>query len=306
MGDLLMTLPVVRSLRRSFPKTKLVLLMKQELHPLLEGHPDLDGIIPYDSSEGQGWRATLQWGKRLKAHRFDTVLIANPTRLFHVASFLAGIPRRIGYRRKWGFLLTAGIPDTKAARKGHEADYNLELLPLLEIPSSSAELVLSVSPEQEKEAAQWLEPGSVALHPWASNPAKALPLSFFEETARELASKGVKLLWIGEPGPGEKPPSKEGAIDLTGQVPLRLLPALLKQCALLISNDSGPVHVAAGVGTPALVVAPESHRPALERWAPLGKGHQLLFSPQPAQTAAAALEILSKRSLDADRSGLRK
>lgn len=304
MGDLLMSLPAVRALRRAFPEAKLALLMRRELVPLLAGHPDLQEILPFDPSEGHGWAASLKWGSRLRAGRFDTAVILNPTRLFHVASFLAGIPRRVGYLRKWGFLLTDGLEDTKAARNRHEAEYNLELLEPLGVPPGPPELALAVTAEQEKEAAGLLPAGCVALHPWTSNPAKALPLSFFEKVARGISGKGVPVAWIGEPGTGKKPPGL--AIDLTNRLPLRLLPAVLKRCGLLISNDSGPAHVAAGVGTPVIVVAPESHRLTLERWAPLGKGRLLLYSPDAGQTVDAALKTLAKRSLDAGRPGLRK
>ncbi len=307
MGDLLMSLPAVRSLRRAYPQAELALLMKKELLPLLENHPDLDRLLPYDPAEGQGWGAIGKWGGRLRSGRFDTAIILNPTRQFHVASFLAGIPRRIGYRRKWGFLLTDAVQDTKEKRNRHEAEYNLELMEPLGVPASAPELVLAVTPEQEREAAGLLPAGCIALHPWTSNRTKALPLSFFEETAQALAGQGRQVAWIGEPEAGEKPPLlKGGALDLTGRVPLRLLAAVLKRCGLLISNDSGPAHVAAGVGTPLLVVAPEPHRPVLERWAPLGKNSRLLFSPDAAGAAGAALELLSKASLDAGHPGLRK
>ncbi len=280
MGDLLMSLPVIHALRAAFPESHLTLLMRSELVPLLENHPDISQILPVDPAQGQGWGAILRWGRTLRSCRFDTALILNPTRLFHIASFLAGIPKRVGYRRKWGFLLTAGLIDTKAVRRRHEVEYNLELLELLAVRHSPAVLSVPV-PEDKKTQAQALLPGGpppVAIHPWTSNPAKALPVSFFEEVAQELSRRGRTAVWIGEPGPFEKLRAN-GVVDLTGKIPLRLLPAVLKQCALLISNDSGPVHVAAAVGTPTVVVAPEAHRATLERWAPFGPGHTLLFAP---------------------------
>ncbi len=275
-----MSLPVIHALRAAFPESHLTLLMRSELVPLLENHPDISQILPVDPAQGQGWGAILRWGRTLRSCRFDTALILNPTRLFHIASFLAGIPKRVGYRRKWGFLLTAGLIDTKAVRRRHEVEYNLELLELLAVRHSPAVLSVPV-PEDKKTQAQALLPGGpppVAIHPWTSNPAKALPVSFFEEVAQELSRRGRTAVWIGEPGPFEKLRAN-GVVDLTGKIPLRLLPAVLKQCALLISNDSGPVHVAAAVGTPTVVVAPEAHRATLERWAPFGPGHTLLFAP---------------------------
>ena len=293
MGDLLMNLPAIQAIRQYFPNTHIALLLRQDLFPLLEGHPAVDQLIPYDPAQGQGWTALWHWGRKLRPFRFDAVLIFNPTRLFHAAAFLAGIPQRMGYRRKWGFLLNSSLEDTKSIRRRHEVGYNLELLELLGIHHPSATLSIPTTADQEAQARALLEEDStpIALHPWTSNPAKALPLDFFENVAGELSRQGRRLLWIGEPGPEiERPSRSEGTRDLTGQVPLRLLPALLKQCGILISNDSGPVHVAAAVGTPTIVVAPQAHAPVLKRWAPVGPGHTLLLSPSVQQVVTAALK----------------
>lgn len=313
MGDLLMSLPVVHALKRSFPEARLTLLIKQDLLPLLEGHPDLDRILTFDPAEGQGWAAMLRWGSRLKSRRFDAALVLNPTRLFHVAVFLAGIPRRIGYRRKWGFLLNAALEDTKSIQKRREVDYNLELLEALDIQNPPVELYLPTTAAHDEEAERLLhlndppgKPAPIALHPWTSNPVKGLPLDWFKKLAEELNRRGRAVAWIGEPDSGPRVEGLAPGLDLTRKIPLRLLPAALKRCALLISNDSGPVHAAAAVGTPVIVVAPESHKPALERWEPIGQRHILLFSPTAQETVDAADHLLSKGSLDADRPGLRK
>jgi len=75
--------------------------------------------------------------------------------------------------------------------------------------------------------------------------------------------------------------------NLVGQVPLKVLPALLRHCGLLVSNDSGPVHVAVAVGTPTIVVAAKFQEPVLNRWGPLGSEHQILLAPTAEEVAAA-------------------
>ena len=302
MGDLLMSLPAVRQVRTAFPEANVTVLIHQDLEPLLEGHPDLDQILRWDPGQGQGWRAMLRWGRALRRERFDCAVILNPTRLFHAAAWLAGIPVRAGYRRKWGFLLTRSIPDTKQSREGHEAEYNLELLPLLGIRPSGPVLKLPVRPEKELQARRLLEsrglratPRPVAIHPWTSNAAKSWPMDSFRQLARLLENSGVPVIIIG--GKENQAamrrwktelPASTG--DLVGEVPLGFLPALLKQCRALVSNDSGPVHVAAAVGTPALVVAPRSHAPILNRWRPLGDPHKILISPEASQVVEAVRE----------------
>ena len=253
---------------------------------MLEEHPDLSGISSFDPQESGKWTGILRTALRLRRERWDAILVMNPTKLFHVASFLAGIPVRIGYRRKLGFLLTRALPDTKASRNLHESEYNLELARLLGISATNEPLKLPARPEMERRARKLLEERGippdarpVALHPWTSNPDKNWPLERFRETARRLLEAGLPIVIIGgssSDGADSFPPA---AVNLAGQTPLGILPSVLRRCSVLISNDSGPVHVAAAVGTPTVVVAPESHAQQLQRWSPMGTGHRILIDP---------------------------
>ena len=305
MGDLLMCLPAVHAVREHFREAEVTLLIQKGLEPLLEDHPDLNRILIWDPGEGTGWRALLRWAFRLRQHRFDAAVILNPSKLFHLATFLAGIPIRIGYRRKAGVFLSSSIPDTKSSRNRHGVEYNLELVHLLGVPvNRSPILTLPRRPETTAEAGEILRRHGVsgpnrpiAIHPWTSNPAKSWPEESFRMTARRLAQLEHTVLVIGG---AESIPAMASwrtgmgayCIDLVGKIPLKILPDLLRQCDLLISNDSGPVHVAAAVGTPTLIVAPKEHEPLLFRWRPWGTGHQILLSP----TVDQVLETVRRRS----------
>ncbi|MBI3318199.1 MAG: glycosyltransferase family 9 protein [Candidatus Omnitrophica bacterium] len=300
MGDLLMTLPAARSIRNRFPHARISLLLQEELKALLTGDPDFNTFLTCGPREGQGTFASLRWAKRLKSQRFDAVVVFNPTRLFHLASFLAGIPFRAGYRRKWGFLLTRSIPDTKASRDLHESEYQMEVASLLTGETNVAPKLRLFPSEVSCAQAQALLKSKgfsgsrrpVAIHPWTSNPAKGWPVDSFFETANRLSGAGRPVVILG--GRMEVPLMGafrgrlgRGVVDLVGQVPLEILPALLKQVGLLISNDSGPVHVAASVQTPTIVVASKSHAPLIARWKPLGAGHRFFISPTPEELLLA-------------------
>lgn len=310
-----MCLPAIHELRRGFPEAALTLLLKKELEPLIEGHPDLDRLLPWNPAEGQGWTASLRWAGEFRKERFDAVIVFNPTRLFHLAAFLAGIPLRIGYRRKLGFLLTRSIPDTKVSRVLHEMEYNVELVRLFGISTSTPLLSLPKRPESEAEAARILDsygiPSStrpIAFHPWTSDFAKTRhrrwPLESFQDLATNLHACGQPVLVVG--GQEFRPlmdqwKAKEapGIIDLVGRVPLRTLPALLRRCAVLISNDSGPAHIAVAVGTPTIVVASKSQASTLNRWGPRGPRHRILLSPTVEEAAAALRACLAETGLGA-------
>lgn len=295
MGDLLMSLPVLSSIRKELPGARLTLFLREGLQPLLEKHPDVEELLTFNPAQDQGPLSALGLARRLRPFRFDAALVLHPSRMFHLACFLAGIPVRIGYRRKWGFLLSRSIADTKGIRRLHEVEYNLELARLLGIRAAEREIVLPLKPATQAEAIRLLKsmgahpaPGPIAVHPWTSNPAKGWPIEYFRETARQLKTGGREVLWIGEPGAGISIPSvPEGAVDLCRRVPLGLLSEILRLCRLLISNDSGPVHVAAAVGTPTIVVAPSEHAQQMERWRPLGSQHRILLSPTVSEVLAA-------------------
>ncbi len=287
MGDLLMSLPGIRAVRRALPETRIHLLMQNGLLPLLRGHPDIDELHGLEPGRDRGGTNLLRTALWMRRRRFDAVLMMNPSKFFHLASFLAGVPLRIGYLRKWGFLLNRSIPDTKGQRNLHESQYNLELVRLLRIPAEEEPLEIPVPAEADAQAgvllsAAGIPPGEepVAIHPWTSNPAKSWPLDRFLQAARQLRQAGRAVVFIGVPPEGTPENlAVDGSVDLSGRTPLEILPAFLKKCALLLSNDSGPVHVAAAVGTPTVVVASGSHAAQMERWKPLGRRHRVLIDP---------------------------
>ncbi len=305
MGDFLMTLPAIHQIRQGFPSCRISLLIHRELIPLMAGHPDCDQLLEWNPEEPRGLGAARRWVIRFRKERFDAAVVFNPSKFFHGAVFLARIPVRIGYRRKWGFLLTGSIPDTKSERSLQEAEYNLELLPLLGLNPSSPILEWPAQPDAARRTEQFFqEEGAAssspitALHPWTSNPDKSWSLEEFGGLARRLTEAGHPVVLLGGPREGSsrdrwRRQFPASVVDWVGRVPLDLLPAVLRRCSLLVSNDSGPVHVAAAVGTRSIVVAPRTHAQQLSRWKPLGSFHQILLSPSVEEVFEAALENLA-------------
>jgi heptosyltransferase-2 len=123
----------------------------------------------------------------------------------------------------------------------------------------------------------------VAIHPSASCVSKRLMPERFAEVADRLASeRGVRICLIaGEPdamyAAQVAQTMREPALNLGGRLSVAELAALLRRCRLLISNDSGPVHIASAVGTPVVVLFGRNQRGlSPQRWGPLGEGHAIL------------------------------
>lgn len=295
LGDLLMNLPALRALRQRFPQATLTVVAQPPMAELLRGQPGLDAVMPYVPTAGPwGW-AAWQWGRQLRCGRFDAAVVLNPTREAHLATWLAGIPIRVGYARKWDVVLTDTWPDRKAQGTRHEVEYNLELVGLLGAMTADRLPRLVVADHDRQVVHQLLRDADldlqrplVALHPWTSDPAKEWPLTSMAELIERLSTEEtLQLLLIGGPDEEERARNFLAGVrapitSFVGRLSLRQTAALLAHCRLLVSNDSGPVHVAAAIGTPTVTVFTGRRIAATPtRWGPVGQGHVVLTNPHP-------------------------
>ena len=292
LGETLLNLPAAAALKTAFPESSVTFLANPSLTELLSTVPDLDAVIGEPRASGPWWWRAVRLACRLRAGRFHIALVSNPRKDLHLAVCLAGIPVRVGYTRKWAWALTRRVADRKALGERHEVEYNLDLVKALGVAVPAVpSYQLPVSPDAAQEVSQLLRGMSVgeaarivAVHPWTSNPNKRWPSERFRDLIRHLRRlPGVVAAVIGGPeeparacGAAENP----GALDLVGRLSLTQLAAFLRRARVLVSNDSGPVHVAAAVGTPTVALfgtADPAAGPA--RWGPWGVGHTVIRKP---------------------------
>jgi len=290
LGDLLLNVPAVRALKQRFPGARLTMLVQPHLTETVAGNPDVDAVISYDKGGVErGWRRTFGLVRRLRREQFDLVAILNPAKRSNIIVFLAGIPVRVGYDRKWGFLLTHRFPDLKQRGEKHEVEYNLDLVRMVGATTDDARLFMPCSPEDEAWVGRWLEERGglsdeplVAVHPGTSSRSKRWPLERFIAVVDRLEELGVRVVLIGgseETAGATQLMAQARALPISavGALTLRQLAALLRRCVVLVSNDSGPVHVAAAVGTPTVVVFGRTlPGVSARRWGPWGDGHTVV------------------------------
>jgi ADP-heptose:LPS heptosyltransferase len=286
-----LNLPARAELKRALPQARITMLVSPELAPLLEGVPEVDeALIFRDGPRALWWWRAGTLARVLRTRRFTAAIVSNPRKDLHLAVRMAGIPRRIGYDRKWAWLLTERIPDRKSLGDRHEVEYNLELVRALGLPASTQPQWRLPRFEREQGqvgellAQQGITPSDsfIAIHPWTSNPLKQWPVERYRTLIREAAQRlPVRLVVIG--GPQERAqvsqvlPDHAPAADLVGRLSLRQLAALLQRCRLLVSNDSGPVHLAAAAGARTLVLfGAASPGTGPQRWGPWGGGHRVI------------------------------
>lgn len=294
LGETLLNLPAIAALKSAMPGARLWVLVHPDLAALMESAPGVDRVLTYRPQYGRPWWLSgLNLARRLRRHRFDVAVVSNPTRELHLAVWLAGIKRRAGYGRKWGWCLTDRLADRKSLGEHHEVEYNLGLVQALGLPVSSSPDWRF--PRFERETAevlrlleqQKIRPSDplIAIHPWASNPIKCWPADRYQALIRRVVERlSVRVVLVGTAEEADRAqvliPPGVGVANLVGRLSLRQLGAVLQRAGLLVSNDSGPVHLASAVsarvvalfGTTVWAAGPR-------RWGPWGEGHAVVWKP---------------------------
>lgn len=290
---MVLSTPVFKALREKFPNAYIAAMVLPKTKAIVEGNPYLDEVIVYDKEGSEKtWWETARFALRLGQRKFDVVVNLHATNRVHWVSFLAGIPERMGYQRKCGFLLTRKIPDLKKQGLKHESEYNFDLLRLLEVPQPThLELYFPLKdPDREKTVTALSERGLnywtdlyVVMNPSASCRSKVWRPERFAQVGDLLLEKyGFKVVLIGAAEDAAHSQNvssamRSTALNLTGRLSLGMLAWLLKGSRLVISNDSGPVHIAASVGTPVISIFGRNQAGlSPRRWGPLTEKGRVL------------------------------
>jgi heptosyltransferase-2 len=291
IGDVLLSTPVIKAFRDNCPHAYIAMMVSPYAKEIIEDSPYLDEVIIYDKeAKHKSWQASIKFALSLKKKKFDLSLILHPTNRVHLVTYFAGIPKRIGYDRKFGFLLTDRIRHTKQLGEKHELEYSLDLVKYLGIESKDKNMFMPIKPESEKWAEELFKHEGInksdkllAMHPGASCPSKIWPNERFAETSDILVEKyGFKTLIISGPKDISLAQNviknmRHTAINLAGKTSVSQLASVLKRCHLFISNDSGPVHIASSVGTPVISIFGRNQKGlSPRRWGPLGKKDRII------------------------------
>ena len=274
VGDTVMAMPAFRAIRESFPQAAIFLLARPYVVKLVEGLPYFDGIVEYDpKGKDRGIRPYLSFVNRLKKRRFDLAIILPNSFASALIPFLSGIPRRVGYNEDGRrCLLTDMIASPREAGKKRPVPMVERYLKICEylngkVSPRRAHLALNKNAEEKAEkihAHYGIGSGekNVVITPGAAfGSSKLWKAEYFAQVADRLIEHyGCRVLIV--PGPGEEgiartieESMKNQPINLIDEIaPLDLLASLIKRSSLLITNDTGPRHVAFALERPAVVI----------------------------------------------------
>lgn len=270
VGDAVMTTPAIGAIRESFPQAEIVLLANPLVSQLFSPHPWVDRVITFDRNGAhRGVRGKLRLASELRREAFDAAIILPNSFDSALVPWLAGIPVRLGKSSDGrGLMLTGRYRPDERAPGGHEVEYYLGLVKHFGISGKATVPYLATTPVEDAEAAALLaahgiQPGDFVLgvNPGAAyGSAKRWYPERFAAVARQLVTQeNAKVVIFG--GPGEADIATEitqhlegTCLNLAGTTTVRGLLALVRRCSLFITNDSGPMHIAAAFGVPLVAI----------------------------------------------------
>ena len=258
LGDSVLTTPLLKAVKAKFPDSYIAFCVRPEYAPLFEGLDFIDEVITFDKRRSySGLGGIFRFAKELKNKNFDMVLTPHKSFRTNLTLFLAHIPERVGYvESTLSALLTASRSRDMDL---HEVQRNLLLYEAAfnELPSKQG---LSVYIDEAKKAEYsklgeklvGIAPGSV----WAT---KMWPAERFAAVADHLKDRGFTPVIIGSKDdmPAAETLMKAAKyehINMCGKTSLRELPALIANFMFLVTNDSGPMHIAVAAGVKCIAI----------------------------------------------------
>lgn len=300
IGDLVHTLPSLVALREHFPEARIDWLVEARFRDVLVDNPALDRLLEVDTF---GWRraplSPRTWGelwlrvRELRRERYDAVLDLQGTLKSAVCAYLARGERRIGFatrelkERAAGWLYSERVAPNGG--RPHVIDRNLRLLTALGIETAKRSFPFGVPRESEDRAARtlrdWHLEGSdyVVLNPGGSWPTKRWSPQRFGELASAIAREcdlPAIVVW----GPGERElatevvASSDGSARLAPETKLREMIPFIRRSRLLVSGDTGPLHLASAFSVPSVAIFGPTD-PA--RNGPFHEGDEVVCKPVP-------------------------
>jgi len=264
LGDVILTTPLLTALAQRHGPVDVV--TTPAAAPLLETHPAVRRVIPYDKrGTDRGWRGLRALARRLAGEGYERAYLPHRSLRTAMLALLARIPVRVGFAGGSSFLYTE---TRRKPALGHEVD---KLLALADEPPAAYAPQLRTTPEDEQAAADLFAASGirpeeqdrvVALAPGSIWGSKRWP--YYGELARQLAARTPVVVLGGpddvalgdavvrqalEGGEGRRP-----VVNACGKLTLRQSAALIGRAALLVTNDSAPLHLATAMGTPVVAV----------------------------------------------------
>lgn len=284
IGDVILSTPVARALRETYPQAVIDMLVVPVTAGIAELNPYINTVHVYDKKgRHRNWRYAFQLVKKLRTIQYDMVVCTNFALRGAILAWLIGAPYRAGYDAQHGKWFLTHAASARRTVIRHEAENYLDVVKPLGISTSDTSLRLTIAEEDRLAIKQQVvrSPGKplVLICPAGSYKRKSWTQDGYRRLIRELAPF-VDIGLIG--GQAEKAylgelnrMSGNLAQVYGGVFDLRQLAAFINAANLLISVDTAPLHIAQAVGTPVIVLFGPTD-PAV--WGPRGEKDVVFYS----------------------------
>ena len=280
LGDIVLTTPAIRAVRAHFPNAYIAMLVAKQSAEILRENPHLDEIITFNRlAKDKDTGEMLRIIRHLRAQKFTLTIDLQRKFRTEMLMYFSGAAKRIGKGR----FCTVRVPEQG---NKHATAHYFDLLHAAGIPVEDRRLELFLSESEQLDAAQRFEAAgvnngalTVGLFPGAGWKLREwMPERFAAIGDRLVQHFNANVLIFGGPKEAELVQTiaslmNAPAIPFAGNLQVRELTACLEKCDLFLTNDTGPMHIAAAVGTPIVsLFGPGNHI----RFQPLGTFHQTI------------------------------
>jgi ADP-heptose:LPS heptosyltransferase len=281
LGDLVLLTPLFANLRLRYPQAHIVVVCKSIVGEIPRNHPAVDEIITYEArwtvrpgSPHAGFLDTFKLIRGLRARSFDLLVVCYDHPMDRILGLCSGIPGQISLD---GGLARQRKGDVEGTHLRHRVEHAFDLLRAFEVPIVDTAPSIGVPAADVVWADEWLgEQGLMGktilgVHPGAGGPEQRWPADRFARVAEDLAGKfRCKIVVTGSPIDADQVEGFLHNVRVDAlQAPMTLtvsqLCALIQRFAALFCNDCGPMHIAAALRVPVVVVF-RAGKPEL--WAP--------------------------------------
>lgn len=266
LGDVILTLPMVQTLKRNFPAAQIDIVTTPQAASLLR-HPAISNIIVYDKRKSQkGLNGIASISRYLRSQKYDTAIVPHRSFRSAVVVGLSGIPFRIGFSTASGkFFYTAIV---RYEKDRHEVERNMMLLSPLGIADGRKELPSLFPSEHDIRAVDKFlfhreilkEHSMVAIAPGSVWNTKRWPAERFAALSTILAQAGHQVFVIGGEADRELGAAIKEAVqhknfhDVTGKLTLLESAELIRRCKVVVTNDSAPLHIGVAMRVPVVAI----------------------------------------------------
>lgn len=294
LGDIVLLGSLLRNLRQHWPDAHLAVLVERRFADLLGMNPDVNAVLTLPMSLGE-WPRLL---RQVRRERFTDVLDLDNTEKTALVARFSGAPVRVGLHHgtralKFRSLYNAVVYDAPAQHETHPiTDYYLRALEPLQVPVTAREIRL-VPNEDDVVALRRFVGASrrvLLVHPGSRSAMRVWPADRFAAII-DFAQDQLEAQAVLVGGPTDEPiltairgHVRTHLLSLPGPLPITRFAALARISDVLLCHDSGPMHVAAAVGTPVVAIYGSQNATLFQ---PTGSGHVVLQPPLPCTTCVA-------------------